>query len=77
MSLSEAADQGDRRRTLEELRGVLVTAIQGAEPRELAPLAKQLREVLAELDELPSGKEGSVVDDLTARRNERRAASQG
>lgn len=75
MSVSEAAESGDRRRSLEALRASLAAAIESSEPRELASLAKQFREVLAELDELPEGQEASLVDDLTARRAGRRSAS--
>jgi hypothetical protein len=77
VSLSEAGGAGDRRLALEALRHALAASIEACEPRELASLAKQLREVLAELDELPNGGEASVVDDLTSRRVARRAASQG
>lgn len=77
MSVSEAAETGDRRKALEAIRSSLATAIEAAEPRELAPLVKQLRETLAELDELPTGEERSLVDDLASRRAERRAAAQG
>lgn len=62
---------------MEAIRASLAHAIDAAEPRELAPLVKQLRETLAELDELPTGEERSVVDDLATRRAERRTAAQG
>lgn len=75
MSLSAAAAAGDRRRTLEELRVWLASAIEVCEPHQAAPLAKQLRETLAELDAMPDGKEQSTSDDLAARRKARRAAA--
>lgn len=77
MSVSEAAELGDRRAALVAVRVSLAAAIDAAEPRELPALVKQFRETLAELDELPDGVEASLVDDLTARRAGRRAASSG
>ena len=75
MSLSSAADAGDRRKTLEELRRWLASAIEVCEPHQAAPLAKQLRETMAELDALPDGKEKSTSDDLAAKRAARRSES--
>lgn len=75
MTLIDAAASGDRRSVLEQLRSVLAVSIVEVDPDKRAPLAKQLRDTLAELDALPDGKEDSTSDDLTARRNARRAAS--
>lgn len=67
---------GDYRRGLVALRDRLAAACVDAEPRELAPLARQLALVLRELDGLTVPK-GSVVDDLRARRVARVANSSG
>jgi hypothetical protein len=76
MGLVEAAESGDRRAALEALRDRLATAIVGASASKLAPLANQLRAVLADLDGLPVAKGASVVDDLASRRTDRRSKSQ-
>lgn len=77
MSLIEAAASGDRRATLEALRALLAVSLVDAEPGQRAPLAKQMRDVLAELDALPTGKEVSTSDDLASRRVARRSAAAG
>ena len=77
MDLVEAAESGDRRATLEALRDRLAHEITyGDEVKAVAPLANQLRAVLVELESLPGGV-SSVVDDLAARRVDRRSAAQG
>jgi len=78
VGLVEASESGDRRATLEALRDRLARAVDNdASLSVLAPLANQLRAVLADLDEMPAKKGGSVVDDLAARRTDRRSAAQG
>lgn len=62
---------GDRRRGLEALRAVLAASIECCEPREVAPLARQLQLVMKDLDELPAVKEVSFIDSLAARRADR------
>lgn len=77
LSLPVAVTQG-RRVALVALRDRLAAAAAEAGARELAALAKQLADVLRELDSLPDeAEEGSVVDDLTTRRSRRRAAAAG
>lgn len=66
-----------RRVRLTELRDRLTCAVADAAPRELAPLAKQLRETLAELDGLPLAKEPTPVDDIATRRAARRSRASG
>ena len=75
--LPDVAATGDRRATLEALRDLLAASLVVVDPDKRAPLAKQLTDVLREIDALPSG-ERSKVDDLAARRKARRtkAASQ-
>jgi hypothetical protein len=71
--LSVAVRSGDRRRALTALRDRLADEAELAEGRDLAPLAKQLAEVIRELDALPLGKEASTSDALAARRAARLA----
>jgi hypothetical protein len=70
-------------RLLEELGLETVTEDRSAERsspgvhgKDLAPLAKELRAVTAELETLPTG-EVSTVDDLAKRRADRRSAASG
>jgi len=63
----------DLRESLVGLRELLVSRIADAEPKETAPLARQLSDVLVRLDGLP-GEEKSKLDDLAARRDARRSA---
>lgn len=65
----------ERRERLEWLRDVLVKSIdEDADSKELASLAKQLRDTLRELADLPAGVEvGDPVDDFTKRLADRRA----
>lgn len=69
ISLGEAVRAGDLRSQMVALRDYLARRLDDfPHPRDAAPLAKQLAEVLVKLDELPdvSG-EASPVVDLTAR----------
>ncbi len=72
MSQSDLLADGDLRVALAALRDLLIVRIRAAEPRETAPLAKQLADVLESLESLP-GEEKSRLDDLVARR--RRASA--
>ena len=76
--LSDVVDAGERRASLESLRGVLARTIEDAEPGQVAALARQLALVLKEIDELPAAKGASSLDQLASRRAARkpRAASQ-
>ena len=57
----------DRRVSLAALRDLLIERVRVAEPKETAPLAKQLADVLATLESLP-GEEKSRLDELVTRR---------
>lgn len=70
-ALSAAAASGDRRATLEALRDVLADSVLEADPDKRAPLAKQLREIVAEIEALPVKDERTKVGDLAARRSAR------
>ncbi len=74
--LTEVAATGDRRRTLEALRDALAANLVAADPANVAALAKQLRETVAELDGLPNAEVVSPVDVLAAKRAARRAVPQ-
>lgn len=68
----------DRRATLSDLRKRLADAFDvTTDPRDLATLSKELRAVLAELDQLPGGEEADPVDDLAAKRAARLANASG
>jgi len=69
-----AARGGDRRAALEALRDHLAVALVEVDARYKAPLAKQLSDVLRDLDGLPDVRKASPVDDLTAARVARRKA---
>lgn len=75
MSVSEAAAGGSRRTALLALRDSLAASVDAVEDRYKAALAKQLADVLRELDSLPAAKETTPVDDLNARRTARRKAA--
>lgn len=73
--MAGVVSRGDFRASLEALRDRLAVAVDGAEPRELAALARQLSDVLRLLASLP-GEEQSELDDLASKREKRRAAVQ-
>ena len=76
--LEQIAAQGDRLAALQHLRQILAREIDaGPEPRDLAALSRRMMLVLQELEGLDSGEEADVVDDLTARRQARRADAKG
>jgi hypothetical protein len=88
VSVSEAAASGDRRRALEALRDRLAEEVERVSDEgfcftckrgssSVAPNAKLLADVLKQLDELPEVEGSSVVDDLAARRAERKARAAG
>lgn len=87
MRLTDAV-QGGRRAALEALRDRLAVEVERVAEEgfcqvcrrgssSIAPLAKQLRDVVAELDGLSGSEEVSLVDDLAAKRVARRSAAQG
>lgn len=74
--MSDVIAQGNRRKSLEALRDHLAKELEDSPATvAIAPMAKELRAVIEELDSLPLGKEDSPVDDLTAKRDARRAAA--
>lgn len=73
MSLSAAASSGDRVEALTALRDYLaglIDVFDGA-PKDIAPITKQLADVVRELDELaPAKRKGTPLDELASRRAE-------
>jgi hypothetical protein len=67
--------RGDRRESLRAIRDRLADELQHAEGRDVAPIAKQLTEVIREIDALPNAAEVSEVADLAKRRESRRKAA--
>jgi hypothetical protein len=67
-SLVAVVRSGDRRLSLESMRDQLAERLEGAEGRDAAVLSKELREVMKELEQIPTGKEVSTSDDLAERR---------
>lgn len=74
-TVASTAATGDRKATLEALRDHLAASIDDVDVRYVAPLAKQLADVLRELSELDVGGKGSTLDDLAARRAARGATT--
>lgn len=75
--LADVVAAGDRSESLRALRDFLARSLSSVEPDKAAPLAKQLADVLRELDGLPQVKEANPVDDLASRRASRRSAAAG
>lgn len=74
--LVTAALSGDKRVTLIALRDRLAEELENAGARDVAPLSRQLMEVLKALDEAPDEKEVTPADDIASRRNARRKRRQ-
>lgn len=70
--ISEAFASGDRVAALQQLRDYLaglVDTFDGA-PKDIAPITKQLADVIRELDGLaPVQRKGTALDELAARRS--------
>jgi hypothetical protein len=62
-----AAQSGDRRAALEQLRDTLATQLDTTTSQTHAQLAAQYRATLAELEELSVPKEGTAADDAAGR----------
>lgn len=59
------------------LRDTLAATIEVAEPKEVAPLARQLQSVIAALDAIPAATEASPLDEIAAKRARRTGAAEG
>jgi hypothetical protein len=73
---STVVRNGDHRLSLIAIRDKLAEELDEAFGRDSAVIAKQLAEVIREIESLP-GKEASAVDDLAARRARRLADAAG
>lgn len=73
--LLKTVESGDRAKSLEQLRDFLAARLEMAEDdRVIAPLAKQLAEVMRELEQIKPA-QVTVVDDLQRQREKRRKAA--
>jgi hypothetical protein len=68
---------GSRRQILETLRDQLIDECSQAVGKDLAPLARELRQVVAELDGIPDATAKAPTDEIAARRDERRRKAAG
>ena len=73
--LGEVVAAGDRRQSLEVIRNHLASELAESSGRDVAAIARELREVMKELDGLPVPEEVSGVDQLARRRATRRGAA--
>ena len=72
-SLRESVSGGDRVQSLTALRDYLAGLVDDFDghPRDIAPITKQLADVIRELDGLaPAIRKGTPLDELAARRSE-------
>ena len=67
----------DTRERLERLRDELTSRLDDASDRDLAPLSRQLVQVLEALEALPSQPKESPLDELTRKRSTRRSQATG
>lgn len=74
-SLQQIVEKGDRKDSLVALRDLLASSVVVADPQYVAALARQLRDVLAELESLIPP-EKSAADDLKAKRDSRLGGTQ-
>ena len=73
MSFQEEMKSNDHRRQLEAIRDKLTIEIEHCESaRDLAPLTRQLAEVVTQLADLPSPSGESEADQVAAKRRARR-----
>lgn len=71
MGVSDAAGSGDRVQTLTALRDFLAGLVDtfDGSPKDIAPITKQLADIVRELDALaPTERKGTALDELAARR---------
>lgn len=76
--LVAAVNSGDRLASLKALASDLAVMVADAEPRNVAAIAKQLRDTLTEIEQIPKEGEVDALDELAARRTTpvpKRAAS--
>ena len=67
---------GDRTKSLVALRDMLAASLEATPAYARAPLVKQLREVMDEIDRVPAAEEVDPVDELIIRRAARQATAE-
>jgi hypothetical protein len=78
VGLAAVVAQGDRRASLEAIRDHLAKELEDAPATvAVAPIAKQLADVIRELESLPGARKDSKSDELASRRAARRAKAAG
>ena len=75
-TMPEVVAEGDRRAALVALRDHLAQRLLVAD-KDAAPLARQLADVLRQIDEIPAPEMESTLDALAGRRAARRSAATG
>lgn len=76
--LAAVVGAGDRRASLEALRDDLARSIQACDSmRDKAALGRLLKDVLADIANLPTATEVSAADEIAKRRAARRAGASG
>ena len=75
-SLHDALTDGDSIEALQALRREAAANLLAAEPNQFAGLSREYRAILAELDRRGVGREVSELDEIAARRRQRRARPQ-
>lgn len=76
MELIDALTEGEPAAALAALRIQAARNLLAAEPKEFAGLSREYRAILAELDKRGVGREVSELDEISARRRQRRARPQ-
>ncbi len=69
----DALTDGDTLEALKALRRHVATNLLAAEPKELGGLSREYRAILGELEKRGVGREVSDLDEIAARRRQRRA----
>ena len=72
----DALTDGNTLDALTALRHQAAANLLAAEPKEFAGLSREYRAILAELERRGAGREVSELDEVTARRRQRRARKQ-
>lgn len=73
VNLLDALTGSDPVESLKALRDEAAANLLAAEPKEFAGLSREYRAILAELDKRGVGREVSELDEIAARRRQRRA----
>jgi len=75
MNLAETVKKNNRLASLVAIRDYLANRLDaGVEPKSVAPITKELRDTILEIDQIPQPRKGAVTDDISKRRAERFAS---